>query len=76
MVFTWIVSLPTKNASLVDIVWGMGFALVALFVGMRAGADVYGEMKARVRVNLHPGVGHSTVPAMMANCVAWLREHG
>lgn len=39
-------------------------------------ADVYGEMKARVRVNLHPGVGHSTVPAMMANCIAWLREHG
>ncbi len=39
MVFTWIVSLPTKNASLVDIVWGMGFALVALFVGMRAGAE-------------------------------------
>lgn len=39
-------------------------------------ADVYGEMKARVRVNLHAGVGHSSVPAMMDNCVAWLRQHG
>ena len=41
----------------------------------RALADVYGELQARVRVNLHPGVGHATVPAMMVNCVAWLEEH-
>ena len=42
----------------------------------RALADVYGEMHERVRVNLHPGVGHAVVPAMIENCVAWLEEHG
>jgi uncharacterized protein len=42
----------------------------------RALADVYGEMHGRVRVNLHPGVGHAAVPAMIDNCVAWFEEHG
>jgi dienelactone hydrolase len=42
----------------------------------RALADVDGEMHARVRVNLHPGVGHALVPAMIDGCVAWLEEHG
>ena len=42
----------------------------------RALADVDGEMRGRVRVNLHPGVGHAVVPAMIENCVAWLEAHG
>ena len=29
MVGTWLVSLPLKNVSIVDIVWGAGFVLVA-----------------------------------------------
>ena len=29
MLATWIVSLIKKNASIVDIVWGLGFVLVA-----------------------------------------------
>lgn len=29
MVATWLVSLPLRNASIVDIVWGFGFAVVA-----------------------------------------------
>jgi len=41
----------------------------------RALADVYGETWARVRVNLHPGVSHAAVPAMMDACVAWFRQH-
>ncbi|MFN2323880.1 MAG: alpha/beta hydrolase family protein [Trueperaceae bacterium] len=39
-------------------------------------AGVYGDLRARVRVNLHPGVGHAIVPAMMDDCVAWFAEHG
>jgi len=42
----------------------------------RSLADVYGKMQARVRVNLHPGVGHAMVPAMLDNCVTWFEEHG
>ena len=36
MVGTWLVSLPLRNASIVDIVWGLGFVVVAwvsYFVG-------------------------------------------
>ena len=39
-------------------------------------ADVYGDVApSRLRLTLHPGVGHETVPAMMDNCLDWLREH-
>ena len=39
-------------------------------------AGVYGDAAAsRLRVTLHPGVGHETVPAMMENCLHWLRRH-
>ncbi len=39
-------------------------------------ADVYGDAAAsRLRVTLHPGVGHETVPAMMDNCLEWLSRH-
>ncbi|MFO7546676.1 MAG: hypothetical protein R6W77_14375 [Trueperaceae bacterium] len=42
----------------------------------RALASADGASQARVRVNLHPGVGHAVVPAMMDACVAWFEEHG
>ena len=29
MLSTWVISLIKKNASIVDIVWGLGFVLVA-----------------------------------------------
>lgn len=35
MVGTWLVSLPLKNASIVDIVWGLGFVAVAWAVRLR-----------------------------------------
>ena len=35
MVATWLVSLAKKNASIVDIVWGLGFVLVAWAVRLR-----------------------------------------
>ncbi len=35
MVGTWLVSLALKNASIVDIVWGLGFVLVAWAVRLR-----------------------------------------
>jgi steroid 5-alpha reductase family enzyme len=35
MVGTWVVSLALKNASIVDIVWGLGFVLVAWAVRLR-----------------------------------------
>ena len=39
MAFTWLVSIPAKNVSIVDIVWGLGFAFVALSVAIRSSAD-------------------------------------
>lgn len=39
-------------------------------------ADVYGDAAAsRLQDTLHPDVGHETVPAMMENCLDWLRRH-
>jgi len=35
MVVTWLISLAMKNASIVDIVWGLGFVLVAWAVRLR-----------------------------------------
>ncbi len=35
MVTTWLISLAMKNASIVDIVWGLGFVLVAWAVRLR-----------------------------------------
>jgi steroid 5-alpha reductase family enzyme len=35
MIITWLVSLVLKNASIVDIVWGLGFVLVAWAVRLR-----------------------------------------
>lgn len=29
----------------------------------------------RLRVNLHPGAGHKTTPAMWQNCLAWFLSH-
>lgn len=39
-------------------------------------AGVYGDDAAsKLRVTLHPDVGHQTTPAMMDRCLGWLREH-
>jgi uncharacterized protein len=38
-------------------------------------ADVYGEKTNRIRVNLHPNLGHGSVPKMMDNCLAWFQKH-
>lgn len=37
MVATWLVSLPLRNASIVDIVWGAGFVAVAWTVRFAVG---------------------------------------
>lgn len=39
MVGTWLVSVAKKNASIVDIVWGLGFVLVAWAVRLRIEGD-------------------------------------
>ena len=39
MVATWVASLPLRNASIVDSVWGPGFALVALLGAVAGGGD-------------------------------------
>jgi len=38
-------------------------------------APVYGDAMTRLRVNLHPGVGHGSTPAMQDNCVEWFKHH-
>ncbi len=38
-------------------------------------ADVYFEKTNRIRVNLHPNLGHGSVPEMMDNCLVWFQEH-
>jgi dienelactone hydrolase len=35
-------------------------------------APIYAQHASRIRVTLHPGVGHDPVPAMLENCMAWL----
>lgn len=37
-------------------------------------AAAYRESPARLRVNLHPGVGHGVAPGMWDNSLAWLLE--
>jgi dienelactone hydrolase len=37
--------------------------------------DTYREHPDRLRVNLHPGVGHQSTPAMWQNCLSWFAHH-
>ncbi|MFM8302930.1 MAG: DUF1295 domain-containing protein [Actinomycetota bacterium] len=39
MLVTWLVSLPLRNASIVDLVWGLGFVLVAWAVRLTVSGD-------------------------------------
>ena len=39
MLATWLISLAIKNASIVDIVWGLGFVLVSWTVKLAVGDD-------------------------------------
>jgi uncharacterized protein len=41
----------------------------------KALAPLYAPDEARLRVTLHPGLGRGTAPAMLDNCMAWLRTH-
>ena len=34
-------------------------------------ADAYRPCPEKLRVNLHPGVGHTTTPEMWHNCLEW-----
>jgi dienelactone hydrolase len=38
-------------------------------------AGPYGEACERIRVNLHPGVGHEYTPDMWDHCLAWFQQH-
>ena len=38
-------------------------------------APIYGDAKSRLRVNVHPGVGHGASSAMFDNCVSWFKEY-
>mgnify|MGYP003340264118 FL=1 len=47
MVTTWLISVAVKNASIVDIVWGLGFVLVGwVSFGVGKGDDVRGWVLA------------------------------
>jgi dienelactone hydrolase len=37
--------------------------------------EIYGEHPDRLRVTLHPGVGHTATDAMWKNCLDWLDAH-
>lgn len=37
--------------------------------------ETYQSQPDRLRVNLHPGVGHQMIPAMWQNCLAWFLSH-
>jgi steroid 5-alpha reductase family enzyme len=39
MVVTWLVSVPLRNASIVDLIWGLGFVLVAWAVRLTVDGD-------------------------------------
>jgi steroid 5-alpha reductase family enzyme len=39
MLITWLVSLPLRNASIVDITWGLGFVVVAWVVRLQGDTD-------------------------------------
>jgi dienelactone hydrolase len=41
----------------------------------RALQNTYQGCSERLRVNLHPGVGHEFTPAMWVNCLAWFDRY-
>jgi len=41
----------------------------------RALRETYQSHPDRLRVNLHPGVGHELIPAMWENCLTWFLSH-
>lgn len=64
MFFLWILSIPLKNVSIVDIGWGIGFVLVAwLAAPVTAGPPVI--LKCLV-----------TVWGLRLACYLWFRNHG
>lgn len=46
----WLGSLKTKNVSVVDIFWGIGFALVAAFCSLGLGLSVFGDDQAKLEL--------------------------
>ncbi len=67
MVTTWLISLPLRNASIVDITWGLGFVVVAWAV--RLGADGYVP-----RQNLL--VALTSIWGLRLGGYLWWRNHG
>ena len=68
MIATWLVSLALKNASIVDIVWGLGFVLVAWVVRLRVDDGL------AARQNLL--VGMTTLWGLRLGGYLWWRNHG
>ena len=68
MLTTWLISLALKNASIVDIVWGLGFVLVAWVVRIR----VDDGLPARQWLL----VGMTTLWGLRLAIHLWRRNHG
>jgi steroid 5-alpha reductase family enzyme len=71
MVATWLVSLALGNASIVDIVWGLGFVLVAWVVALTLEVP---DGASRTRSWLL--VGMVTVWGLRLAVYLWWRNHG
>ena len=67
MIGTWLVSLVLRNASIVDIVWGLGFVVVAWAVRLTGNGD-----------GAHPWllVGMATVWGLRLSIYLFVRNHG
>ncbi len=67
MVLTWLLSLPLKNASIVDIAWGLGFVAVAWAVRAQGGDDAARQWLLVVM---------ATVWGLRLAGYLWWRNHG
>lgn len=49
MAITWLVSIPLRNVSIVDLIWGLGFVLIAgvTWFRSRGAAETFGEFPSR-----------------------------
>jgi steroid 5-alpha reductase family enzyme len=68
MVLTWLVSLATRNASIVDIVWGLGFVIVAWSVRLRVDDGLDSRQWLLVAL--------TTVWGLRLAGYLWWRNHG
>jgi len=62
MISTWVVSVLIKNASIVDIVWGLGFVAVSWVLAWRVDGDSGRQMLLATMVGLW-GLGSESMGA-------------